>query len=105
SVVKEVTQFASMDHRFIAAWNPRCDGKVERKFGVYNDVSKKLTQGADRYWPQFVPGIQLYLNSMLSSLTKSSAFSLIFARDSNIPSAFPATGETVGTVPHPIRSL
>jgi hypothetical protein len=42
---------------------------------------------------------------MLSSLTKSSGFSLLFARDPNIPSAFPQSGDTADTVPHPIRSI
>lgn len=104
SVVKEVITMAGIDHRLIAAWNPRCDGKVERRFGIYNEIAKKMMQGADKYWPQFVNGIQLYMNNALSSLTKTSSFALMFAREANMPSHI--QGQAVpGGVPHPIRSL
>jgi hypothetical protein len=92
-VVKELTRIAAMDHRFIAAYNPRCDGKVERTFGVKNEVIKKLLQGADSFWPSYIPLVQLYLNSRMSSLTKTTPMALMFNRESNIPSHFPINPE------------
>ena len=82
-VVQEVVKLMRLDHRFIAPWNPRTDGKVERKIGVVMTVIKKLLQGADRYWPVFVPIAQLCINSHISSLTQSTPFALMFARESH----------------------
>jgi hypothetical protein len=82
-VVQEVVRLMHLDHRFIAPWNPRTDGKVERTIGVLFGVIKKLLQGADRYWPFFVPIAQFYINSKISSVTQSTPFSLMFARDAH----------------------
>jgi hypothetical protein len=80
-VVAEMVKLMHLDHRFIAPWNPRTDGKVERAIGVISMVIKKLLQGADRYWPFFVPLAQFFMNSKISSVTLSTPFALMFARD------------------------
>jgi hypothetical protein len=88
--VKELAAVAAMDRRFIAAYNPRTDGKVERTFGVKNAIINKLLQGADQFWPSYLPLVQLYLNRRHSSLTQSTPFALMFNREAYLPSRFPA---------------
>jgi hypothetical protein len=56
---------------------------VERAIGSVTMVIKKLLHGTSTYWPMFVPFAQLAYNSKVSSLTASSPFSLMFARDPN----------------------
>jgi hypothetical protein len=80
-VVQEMIKLMHLNHRFIAPWNPRTDGKVERAIGVIMMVIKKLLQGSDRYWPFFAPIAQFYINSKISSVTKSTPFSLMFGRE------------------------
>jgi hypothetical protein len=82
-VVREITRLMHVDQRFITPWNPRTDGKVERTIGVLSMVIKKQLQGADRYWPFFVPIAQFYINSKISSVTQSTPFALMFGRDSH----------------------
>jgi len=84
AVVSEVNKLMHVDRRFIAPYNPRCDGKVERAIGVIMSVVKKLLQGADQHWPLFLPLAQLAVNNRISSVTQSSPFSLMFARENPI---------------------
>jgi hypothetical protein len=44
---------------------------------------KKLMAGSTRYWPDWLPAIQLALNTTMSERHKSSAFALIFGRSFN----------------------
>ena len=72
-----------MDHRYISPYNPRCDGKVERAIGTTTGTIKKLLHGSNKHWPLFVPFAQLCFNQKVSSLTKSTPFSLMFGRRFN----------------------
>jgi hypothetical protein len=92
-LVKELAKITAMDHRFIAAYNPRCDGKVERTFGIITPVISKLMEGATIYWPLFLPLVQLYINRRISSLTKSTPFALLFNREAVLPGEFPHSPE------------
>jgi len=83
-VVRELCELMKLDRRFIAAYNPRCDGKVERAIGIVVIIIKKLLQGADQYWPQFCPLAQLCVNNRISSVTRSTPFALMFARDNPV---------------------
>ena len=103
-VVKALVDAAQMDHRFIAAYNPRTDGKVERTFGIVNEITKKLLQGADKFWPLFIPLAQLYINNHVSALTKSTPMSLMFNREAQIPSAFRSAVEAQQAPEH-VRSV
>ena len=84
-VVKEMSKIMQLDLRFIAPYNPRCDGAVERAVGVLSTTIKKMMQGADIYWPLFVPAAQMHLNNKVHSVTKSTPFSLMFGRLFNLP--------------------
>ena len=94
-VIKELMTLSQIDHRFIAAYNPRADGKVERTFGMVNDIAKKLLQGANNLWPLFVEAVQSHINSHISSLTKSTPFALMFGRDPQLPTSFPRLPQDV----------
>jgi hypothetical protein len=84
-VVREMSKIMQLDLRFIAPYNPRCDGAVERAIGVLSTTIKKMLQGADIYWPLFVPAAQMHLNNKVHSVTKSTPFSLMFGRLFNLP--------------------
>ena len=83
-VVEKLVEIMKIDRRFIAPYNPRCDGKVERAIGVVMGVIKKLLQGADQHWPLFCPLAQLSVNNRISSVTRSTPFSLMFARENSV---------------------
>jgi len=85
SVLKEMVKIMQLDLRYIAPYNPRCDGAVERAVGVISTTIRKLLQGADIYWPLFVPVAQMYINNKVHSVTKSTPFSLMFGRPFNLP--------------------
>lgn len=87
--VKELIALCAIDFRHITAYNPRCDGKVERTFGIITPVMSKLMEGATIYWPLFLPLVQLYINRRISSLTNSTPFSLLFNREAVLPGEFP----------------
>ncbi len=83
-VVEAMSELMKLDRRFIAPYNPRCDGKVERAISVIMSVIKKLLQGADHLWPLFCPMAQLCVNNRISSVTQSTPFSLMFARENPV---------------------
>jgi transposase InsO family protein len=82
-VIRNLLQLTGMEQRLISPYNPRADGKVERAIGVVMMVIKKMLHGTSKHWPLFVPFAQLSYNSKVSSLTLSSPFALMFAREPN----------------------
>jgi len=71
--------------RFIAAYNPRTDGKVERTVKTVKQTLVKLLQGATSLWPLYVPFVQLMYNTKVQELTGSTPFALMFGRKQNEP--------------------
>jgi hypothetical protein len=82
-VIRTLIKLTGMDQRLISPYNPRADGKVERAIGVVVMIIKKMLHGTSKHWPLFVPFAQLTYNSKISSLTASSPFALMFAREPN----------------------
>ena len=82
-VLNALIKLTGIDHRFISAYNPRADGKVERSIGTVMMIIKKLLHGTNKYWPLFVSFAQLAFNNKVSSLTGSTPFSLMFGRTLN----------------------
>jgi transposase InsO family protein len=82
-VLRAMSTITGFDHRFIAPYNPRCDGKVEKAIGTVSMIIKKQLQGSEKHWPMYVPGAQLSFNNKISSLTRSTPFSLMFGRSVN----------------------
>lgn len=82
-VLAALVKITGIEHRFISAYNPRADGKVERSIGTVMSIIKKMLHGTSRYWPLFVSFAQLSFNNKISSLTGSSPFALMFGRTLN----------------------
>jgi hypothetical protein len=85
TVVKELVSLMQVDFRFIAPYNPRCDGAVERAVGVVSMMLKKMLHGADIFWPLYCPIVQAFINSKVHTITKSTPFSLMFGRSFQFP--------------------
>lgn len=82
-VIRALVKLTGIDHRLISPYNPRADGKVERSIGTVMSIIKKHLHGTEKHWPLFVPFAQLSFNNKVSTLTNSSPFSLMFARNIN----------------------
>ena len=82
-VIRALLLLTGMEQRLISPYNPRADGKVERAIGVVVMIIKKMLHGTSKHWPLFVPFAQFSYNTKVSSLTATSPFALMFAREPN----------------------
>lgn len=80
SILAALNALIGVPHRFIAAYNPRADGKVERAVQSVKQIIMKLMHGANLYWPLHLPFVMYCYNSKVQSLTGSTPFSLMYAR-------------------------
>lgn len=87
-ILSALTRLEGIEHRFIAPYNPRADGKVERSVKTVKDTVNKLMQGATCYWHLHVPFVQYAYNNKVQSLTGSTPFSLMFGREANSPTNY-----------------
>jgi hypothetical protein len=83
NILRALVKVTGIEHRFISAYNPRADGKVERSIGTVTMIIKKLLHGTTNHWPLFVPFAQIAFNNKISSLTATSPFALMFNRSVN----------------------
>ncbi len=88
------THMLGVPHRFIAAYNPRADGKVERVVRTIKTTIMKLMRGANIFWPFHLAYVQYAYNDKIHTLTGSSPFSLMFGRSPNVPADFTHTATT-----------
>ena len=77
---KTVAEKLDIQLRFITAYHPQANGKVERMVRVVKNVLNKILDGEWREWESKVPFIQTYINARISESTEESAFALFFAR-------------------------
>ena len=82
-IVNALCRLTGINRRFIAAYNPRSDGKVERTVKTIKDTVVKLLHGAVALWPLYIPFVQLVFNNKVQDLTGSAPFSLMFGRRLN----------------------
>ncbi len=82
-IVKEMIKQAGVSHRYITAYQPRTDGKVERNIGTAKSIIRKHLFGVEDHWPAFVPWAQSCMNNRITELTGSTPFSLMFGRRFN----------------------
>lgn len=82
-IISTLCRLTGINRRFIAPYNPRADGKVERAVKTIKDTIVKLLHGASALWPLYVPFVQLVYNNKVQDLTGSSPFSLMFGRAMN----------------------
>ena len=62
-IVNALCRLTGINRRFIAAYNPRSDGKVERTVKTIKDTVVKLLHGAVALWPLYIPFVQLVFNN------------------------------------------
>ena len=82
-IVNALCRLTGINRRFIAPYNPRADGKVERTVKTIKETIMKLLHGASALWPLYVPFVQLAYNNKVQELTGSAPFSLMFGRRLN----------------------
>jgi transposase InsO family protein len=85
AIIKALVSLYGIQHRTIAAYNPRADGKVERTVRTVKKTLFKLLQGASVFWPLHLPFVQYSYNDKVQELTGATAFSLMFGRLPNDP--------------------
>lgn len=90
-LIHALTHMLGVQHRFIAAYNPRADGKVERVVRTIKTTIMKLLRGANIFWPLHLAYVQYAYNDKIHTLTGSSPFSLMFGRSPNMPTNYTHT--------------
>jgi transposase InsO family protein len=74
-----------IDHRTTSAYHPRANGAAERINLPIRQTILKHVQGDISSWDLWIPFVQFAMNSKVSSLTGSTPFTLMFARNSFPP--------------------
>lgn len=82
-VVETIVRVCGIEHRTIAEWNPRADGKVERTVGTVKTAIMKRLHGRDTLWSHYVDYAQLSINAKIAELTNTAPFTLMLARQLN----------------------
>lgn len=81
-VVQQMLQLTGVDHRRIAAYNPRANGTAENAVGISQNVLRKIANGLTD-WDLHLPAVQLALNAKPNASTKCSPASLVFGVNIN----------------------
>jgi hypothetical protein len=82
-IINSLCRLTGIPRRYIAPYNPRADGKVERVIKTVKQTVMKLLHGTASFWPLYVPFVQLAYNNKVHELTGSTPFSLMFGRCMN----------------------
>ena len=82
-IIRALCRITGIDRRFIAAYNPRADGKVERAVKTVKQMIVKLVYGAAALWPLYLPFVQLMYNNKVKELTGTTPFALMYGRKLN----------------------
>eukprot|EP00455_Lapot_gusevi_P008523 TRINITY_DN1372_c0_g2_i1.p1 TRINITY_DN1372_c0_g2~~TRINITY_DN1372_c0_g2_i1.p1 ORF type:complete len:829 (+),score=-144.52 TRINITY_DN1372_c0_g2_i1:148-2487(+) len=80
-VLQAVTALFGVQHSFIAAYNPRADGKVERAGGIATQLLRKLCRGNYGEWDTLVPWVQFCINNKTKRRLNTSPFETVFLRE------------------------
>ena len=83
ALLATLNRLVGIPHRFISAYNPRADGKVERTVKTVKESVVKLLQGGTALWPSYIPFVQLMYNTKVAELTGASPFCLMYGRKLN----------------------
>ena len=79
-LVKSLVKAAGVDHRQVAAYNPRANGLAERTVRTIKMALKKKLAGSLDRWDEALPGATFTINTKDHTLTKTAPFTLFFAR-------------------------
>lgn len=82
-VIKELTTMMGVDHRRIAAYNPRANGSAENSVKAVQQTLLKITKGIMHEWDSYLPAVQMALNTKINPSLKSSPASLVFGMHPN----------------------
>jgi hypothetical protein len=82
-ICNSLCRLTGIPRRFIAPYNPRADGKVERSVKTVKSIMAKLLHGTSALWPLYIPFVQLAYNNKVHELTGATPFSLMFGRAVN----------------------
>ena len=85
SIITAMTHLLGVHRRYVSAYNPRASGKVERCIRTVKSTIIKLMRGANVFWPLHLSYVQFAYNDKIHSLSSSTPFSLMFARNPNAP--------------------
>ena len=83
AMLKKLTEAGRIDHRLITAYHPQGNGITERYVGTISNIIYKQLSGKADEWEKYIPATQLYVNARASKSTKSTPYSLMFARPLN----------------------
>lgn len=81
-----------VDHRLVAAYNPRANGVAERFVGVAKKVLLKIMGGNVKNFDLYLPAAQRAVNLKLAGRTGSVRFALFFCRPANAFADFRSAG-------------
>ena len=83
AVLATLTHLLGVPQRFISAYNPRSNGKVERSIRTIKTTIMKLLHDASIDWHLHLSFVQYAYNDKVQSLIGSTPFSLRYARNTN----------------------
>jgi len=83
SIINSLVKECGIDHRLTTAYHPRANGIAERYVQAATQTLRKLSDGNNNNWDQYIPATQFALNTRVVSLHNSTPYSLFFARPHN----------------------
>ena len=91
AVINTMTRLCGVTRRYIALYNPRADGKVERSIKTIKATLMKMMRGTTVLWPYYISFVQYAYNNKVRVLTGVEPFVLMFGRKMNEPHDYTAT--------------
>jgi len=79
-LVTELKEQLAFSHETSASYNPRAQGKVERKGGATMSIIHKLAHQTGKEWDAILPTATFIMNTRIDSITHFSPFELMFYR-------------------------
>jgi len=100
SVLDQLTHVLGIDKRRITAYNPRANGSAENTVKSAVHVLKKLVQDDWSHWDDYIPLVQLTLNTKPHSTLKTSPGALLFSVDLAGFADYSASSPSATTLQH-----
>lgn len=85
SVMTKFTELADIKQLFGAPMHPECQGTAERRVGVSKHALGSTIHGDWSHWEDYLPLVEIGMNTRIVRRTGSSSFSLMLGRSSMFP--------------------